>query len=65
MFVSNEEEIFIEFCLDSGLSLTMARDATEVDSDHEVKVNNAEQLRILISKKDKDDTESDDVFPEV
>lgn len=43
----------------------MARDATEVDSDHEVKSNQAEQLRMLISKKDKDDTDSDDVFREV
>ena len=53
------------FYLDSGLSLTTARDATEVDSDHEIKANNAEQLRILISKKDKDNTESDDAFREV
>lgn len=43
----------------------MARDATEVDSDQEVKSNQAEQLRVLISKKDKDDTDSDDVFREV
>lgn len=57
--------------VDSGLSLTTARDATEVESDHEMKsnkeipTNNAEQLRSLITKKDKDDTDSEDVFPEV
>lgn len=63
MFI--DEEILIGFDLDSGLSLTTARDATEVDSDQEIKANNAEQLRLLISRKDKDATESDDVFREV
>jgi hypothetical protein len=67
---------FIGFCLfmniDSGLSLTTIRDATEVDSEHETKsnknisTNNFKQSRSLASKKNnKDDTDSDDVFPEV
>ena len=57
--------------IDSGLSLTTARDATEADSDHEVKLNkefpsaDIKQLRPLITKKEKDDTDSDEVFPEV
>jgi hypothetical protein len=57
--------------VDSGLSLTTARDATEVDSDHETNVNkeistdNVKQLRPLLTKKDKDDTDSDEVFVEV
>ena len=57
--------------IDSGLSLTTVRDATEADSDHAAKLNkeppsiDVKQLRPLIIKKDKDDTDSDEVFPEV
>jgi len=51
--------------------LTTVRDATELDSDPESKSNkpiatkNSKLQRPLISKKNNDDTDSDDVFAEV
>ncbi|CAF3389871.1 unnamed protein product [Rotaria sp. Silwood1] len=56
---------------DSGLSLTTVQDATELDSDHESNPNqqtptlNIKQHRSLITKSNKDATDSDDVFVEV
>ncbi|CAF2414669.1 unnamed protein product [Rotaria sp. Silwood2] len=56
---------------DSGLSLTTVRDATELESDHESNPNqqtpttNLKQYRPLITKPNKADTDSDDVFVEV
>jgi hypothetical protein len=74
MSTIHDNSCFVVSCLDSGLSLTTIRDATEIESDHElVKRNsigkgNAQSYRTLITKRDGhilDDTDSDDVFVEV
>ncbi|CAF4309090.1 unnamed protein product, partial [Rotaria sordida] len=55
---------------DSGLSLTTVRDATELESDHELNPNqqtptiNLKQRRPLTTKVNRNDTDSDDVFVE-
>ena len=59
------------FHLDSGLSLTTARDATEIESDHESKemtslINSQSTIyRPLITNRDGRDSDSDEVFIEV
>jgi len=56
--------------IDSGLSFTTFRDATEIDSDPELKTNKQitiktpKQQRTVPNKKN-DDTDSDEVFVEV
>ncbi|CAF3591311.1 unnamed protein product [Rotaria sordida] len=56
---------------DSGLSLTTVRDATELESDHELNPNqqtptiNLKQRRPLTTKVNRNDTDSDDVFVEL
>lgn len=56
--------------IDSGLSFTTFRDATEIDSDPELKTNKKitiktpKQQRTVPNKKN-DDTDSDEVFVEV
>lgn len=57
--------------IDSGLSLTTVRDATEVESDHDTNLHqdlfsrNSKQHRSMPNKRNNDDTDSDDVFDEV
>ncbi len=64
----------MNFCLiliDSGLSLTTVRDATELESDRDLKLNkqifsrNSKQYRSMPIKRNNDDTDSDDAFDEV
>ena len=57
--------------VDSGLSLTTARDATEIESEGESKSTgerteyHGKAYRSLISKREADGTDSDEVFVEV
>lgn len=60
------------FCfLDSGLSLTTVRDATEIESDRESKQNsslilkNSKANRSIVGKRNNHESDSDDVFAEV
>ena len=61
---------FAFVCVDSGLSLTNGRDATEVESERDLKLNKQpalpnKQFRQFISKRINDYSDSDDVFAEV
>jgi hypothetical protein len=55
------------FAIDSGLSLTTVRDATEVESDHDLNLNkqilsrNSKQYRSMPIKRINDETDSDEV----
>jgi hypothetical protein len=55
------------FAIDSGLSLTTVRDATEVESDHDLNMNkqilsrNSKQYRSMPIKRINDETDSDEV----
>jgi hypothetical protein len=58
------------FDLDSGLSITTVRDATEIDSDDESRTNKQIPIKTFkqqrsVPNKKTDDTDSDDVFVEV
>jgi hypothetical protein len=71
LFLSDTNEICHVFYVDSGLSLTTARDITEFESDHESKENAAHILRnsklnrSMPIKRNTNETDSDDVFAEV
>ena len=58
------------FTIDSGLSLTTGRDATEAESERDSKLNrqtsfNNKQFRPLLTKRINDYSDSDDVFVQV
>lgn len=61
----------LSFRIDSGLSLTTVRDATEVESDREMKFNqqdllrNSKPYRSMPVKRNNHNSDSDDVFDEV
>lgn len=61
----------ILLCIDSGLSLTTVRDATELESDRESKMNgsvilrNSKVYRSMPNRKNHRDSDSDEVFVDV
>lgn len=62
----NQQINYIFIWIDSGLSLTTVRDATEIESDRDLKFNrHSKQYRSMPIKRNNDDTDSDDVFDEV
>ncbi len=69
MKICSNNHVF--FYVDSGLSLTVARDTTEFESGHDSKgskdasITNVKQLRPLLTKRNNDDTDSDEVFMEL
>jgi hypothetical protein len=65
-----DNHVFFLINIDSGLSFTTVRDATEIDSDSELKTNKQATIKTLkhqrtLPNKKPDDTDSDDVFVEV